>query len=67
MRQKLKQINNHDDMVQRVIAKDNRMIKTFPERLLKCLAGFVLFIPLTAIAFGVHCFKVNEWPWSEKI
>lgn len=66
-KQKLKAIHNYDDHVQRVIAKDNRLIKTFPDRILKGVMGFFMFIPLTAIAFGIHCFKTNQWPWSEKI
>jgi hypothetical protein len=42
-------------------------VVTFPSRLTKFFAGLLLFIPLTAIAFGIHCFNVNEWPWSDRI
>lgn len=40
---------------------------SFPYRALKFFAGFILFIPITAISFGIHCFRTNEWPWSECI
>lgn len=56
----------------REIQKQNLMkrelfIATIPMRLVKATAGFVFFIPLTMLAFGGHCFKANEWPWSGNI
>lgn len=47
--------------------KKASFIRTFPYRVIKFFAGFLLFIPLTAIAFGAHCFQANEWPWSDRI
>lgn len=58
---------NPNDVVRGIEKRKEKYIQTIPIRTLKFFAGFLLFIPLTMIAFGVHCFDVNEWPWSDKI
>jgi len=55
------------EMIRQAENRKMKFVKEFPVRTLKLFAGFLLFIPLTAIAFGVHCFQANEWPWSDKI
>lgn len=58
---------NQREQVAKIQNKKVSFIKTFPYRVIKFFAGFLLFIPLTAIAFGAHCFQANEWPWSDRI
>lgn len=39
----------------------------YVSKTVKFFAGFILFIPLTAIAFGIHCFSEDKWPWSNNL
>lgn len=55
------------ELVRQEENRKTKFIQTFPVRTIKFFAGFLLFIPLTAISFGVVCFQRNEWPWSEQI
>lgn len=43
-----------------------KYLHTVPHRIIKAIAGAILFLPMTFIAFGVECYRQNLWPWELK-
>lgn len=58
---------SHVEVMKQMENRKVKFMKEFPFRTLKFFAGVFLFIPITMVSFGVHCFKQNEWPWSNQI
>ena len=60
-------LSNPNERARQIDNRKANFISSFPIRTIKFFCGFLLFIPLTAIAFGAHCFSENIWPWDESI